>query len=81
MSNQYEMVQLNTFLCLSQLLELDSTYYTSERFGGGTGPIFIDYINCTGSEPRIYRKCSYFSHNYGCSHNDDVGVQCQPGIV
>ena len=33
---------------LSQLLKLDSAYYTSERFGSGTGPIFIDYINCTG---------------------------------
>ena len=57
-----------------------STYYTSERFGEGTGPIFIDYINCTGSEPGIWEKCSHFTHYYGCSHNDDVGVQCQPGM-
>ena len=56
---------------------LDSIYYTS---GGGAGPIFMDYVNCTGSEPRLWRKCSHFSHYYGCSHNDDVGVQCQPGM-
>ena len=58
----------------------DSAYYTSERFGKGTGPIYIDYINCTGSEPRLWGKCLHFTHYYGCSHNDDVGVQCQPGM-
>ena len=71
----------NTLLfCPNYILELDSAYYTSKRFGGGTGPIFVDYINCTGTEPRIYGRCSYFSHSYGCSHYDDVGVQCQPGL-
>ena len=61
-------------------ITVDSSYYTSERFGEGTGPIFIDYINCTGSESRLWGKCSHFTHYYGCSHNDDVGVQCQPGL-
>ena len=61
------------------LIFFDSTYYTSERFGEGTGPIFVDYINCTGWEPRIYGRCSYFSHYYGCSHNNNVGVHRQPG--
>ena len=59
---------------------LESTYYTSERFGEGTGPIFMDYINCTGSESKLWGKCSHFTHYYGCSHNDDVGIQCQSGI-
>ena len=65
----------------------DSTYFTSERFGEGSGPVFIDYIDCNGSEsmlwgsdPRSLRKCSSFSHYYGCSHSDDVGIRCQPGI-
>ena len=76
----HERIQL--ILCNLFLFTITSAsaYYTSERFGEGTGPIFMDYINCTGSEFRIYRKCSYFTHYYGCSHNDDVGVQCQPGL-
>ena len=58
---------------------LDSTYHTSERFGEGTGPVLIDYINCTGSELDIWWDCSHFTHFYGCSHIEDVGVQCHPG--
>ena len=60
-------------------IALDSSYYTSARYGRGTGPIFIDYINCTGSEAEIWGKCQYFTHYNGCSHNDDVGIQCHPG--
>ena len=59
-------------------ITLDYAHYTSERFGEGTGPIFMDYINCTGSDS--WRKCSNFTHYYGCSHSDDVGVKCQPGL-
>ena len=63
---------------------LDSTYYSSDVFGRGTGPILMDFVNCTGSEPRLWPSfyasgCPYFSHYYGCSHNDDIGVQCRPG--
>ena len=69
------------FGCVQRILKLalDSNYYTSERFGEGTGPILIDYIHCTGSELEIWGQCSHFTHYYGCSHNDDVGVQCHPG--
>ena len=65
------------------LCTLDSSYYLS---GEGTGPIFADFVNCTGSEPRLWPNyhvsgCLYFNHYYGCSHNDDITVQCQPGII
>ena len=67
---------------------LDSTYFTSERFGEGSGPVFIDYIACTGSESRLWKyyqtlptECSPFTHYYGCSHSGDVGVRCQPGNI
>ena len=83
---KYNFLRINlhsdTFLPTS-----DSTYFTSERFGEGSGPILIDYITCNGSEsalwlPRYYSEkyCSTFTHYYGCSHSDDVGVRCQPGI-
>ena len=68
------------YCILCQLYTLDSAYYTSERFGRGTGPIFMDYINCTGSEVEMWEECSHFTHYYGCSHNDDVGIQCRPGL-
>ena len=58
---------------------LDSAYFTSEMFSEGTGPILMDYVNCSGSEPRLWGKCSHFTHSYGCTHGGDVGVCCQPG--
>ena len=38
----------------------------------------MDYVNCTGSEYTLW-DCPHFTHSYGCSHSDDVGVRCQPG--
>ena len=38
----------------------------------------MDYINCTGSEFRLW-DCNYFTHYYGCSHASDVGISCLPG--
>ena len=47
------------------------------RFKGGVGPVLIDYISCTG---KFWRSgCIHFTHPSGCSHDEDVGVQCQPG--
>ena len=51
-------------------------------YGRGIGPIWLDYLTCTGNETDLL-KCS---HNgigvtgYFCGHNDDVGVQC-PGNI
>ena len=61
MSSQYERFQLKLFL---DTLHIDSAYFISERFGRGTGPIFIDYVNCTGTEPRLWGKCSHFIHMF-----------------
>ena len=43
-------------------------------------PILMDYVNCFGSEVGLW-DCVHFTHSYsGCSHSDDAGVRCQPGI-
>ena len=60
-------------------LMLDVAYYSSERYGKGAGPVLMDYVNCTGSEGNLWRGCTHLTHYFGCSHSDDVGVQCQPG--
>ena len=41
----------------------------------------MDFISCNGSEWRLWDDCTHFTHYYGCSHEDDVGVQCRPGRV
>ena len=40
----------------------------------------MDFVNCTGEEWRLYGGCTHYTHYYGCSHDDDVGVRCNPGI-
>ena len=54
------------------------SYQESNSFGGGVIPIVMDYVNCSGSEVTLW-DCPHFTHSYGCSHSNDVGVSCQPG--
>ena len=61
------------FVLFSGAIALD--YAT---FGEGGGPIFLDDVNCIGSEIRL-ADCSHRgigSHN--CYHYEDAGVVC-PG--
>ena len=55
------------------------SYFSSAFFGQGIFPIMMDYVNCSGSEFRLW-DCHHFTHSYGCTHSDDVGVRCQPGL-
>ena len=53
-----------------------ATAVSRAGFGKGTGPIWLDNVNCDGSEPNI-DSCSHNtwgSHN--CGHGEDVGVIC-----
>jgi deleted-in-malignant-brain-tumors protein 1 len=59
-------------------LPTDLTYYSAEKYGKGSGPVFMDFVNCTGNEWRLWGRCTYWTHYYGCSHDDDIGVQCAP---
>ena len=49
-------------------------------YGEGSGNIWLDNINCIGTELTI-RNCSnrgWGVHN--CRHTEDAGVQCTSGI-
>ena len=54
------------------------TYGSSyRRFGQGTGPIWLDYVICTGSETTL-TSCGHLGFKVirSCSHYEDIGVRC-----
>ena len=60
--------------------ELGFSYGNTTRqaqFGSGTGPVWLRQVDCTGSESKL-SHCTHTgaSNTLGCSHAQDVGVQC-----
>lgn len=50
--------------------------HTKAFYGQGTGPIWLDDVNCQGTEAAL-RECtaSAWGHN-NCNHREDAGVEC-----
>ena len=49
----------------------------SAYFGQGSGPIWLDDVQCTGSESTL-ASCGHLGINItrSCSHREDAGVRC-----
>ncbi len=49
-----------------------------QRFGGGTGRIWLDDVACRGTEANLL-SCSHRTPigSNNCAHSEDAGVQCQ----
>ena len=69
-------------LCTTVVLSLSSSFVgalTLSAFGGGSGAVFLDDVECSGLEERL-EHCSHRGigvHN--CGHSKDVGVICDLG--
>ncbi|KAL8176302.1 UNVERIFIED_CONTAM: hypothetical protein K2H54_030405 [Gekko kuhli] len=46
------------------------------RFGAGSGPIWLDGVNCTGSEKAISKCPAKEWGQHDCTHTEDAGVIC-----
>ena len=61
---------------------LGAVAYSNAYFGGGTGPILLDDLLCTGSETRLIECPRHTSQGIGTfdncpnGHGDDAGVKC-----
>jgi len=45
-------------------------------YGGGSGPIWLDELLCTGSEAHLF-NCSHLGWgSNNCEHSEDVSVSC-----
>ena len=45
------------------------------EFGAGVGPIFLDQLQCSGSETSVL-ECGYSTPRPNCDHSRDAGVKC-----
>ncbi|XP_052557768.1 antigen WC1.1-like, partial [Tympanuchus pallidicinctus] len=57
--------------CGYAIKALDSAYY-----GEGSGQIWLDDVNCTGSESNIWACPSRVWGHHNCQHKEDAGVLC-----
>ncbi|CAC5357498.1 DMBT1 [Mytilus coruscus] len=51
--------------------------FTRAAFGGGTGPVFLDNLGCSGNEKHLDRCSSSALFATSCQHSNDIGISCQ----
>ncbi|XP_010213511.1 PREDICTED: deleted in malignant brain tumors 1 protein-like, partial [Tinamus guttatus] len=47
------------------------------QYGPGTGPIWLDEVNCTGTEPALRRCPAEPWGRHNCNHHEDASAVCQ----
>ena len=51
--------------------------YSLAHFGAGTGPIFLDDVQCTSSASQLLECSSRPILTHNCQHSTDAGVGCE----
>ena len=55
----------------------DAVAFSSSHFGAGTGAVYLDNVECTGSETNLTDCSQSSTDNCTCGHSEDAGVRCQ----
>ena len=54
--------------------------YSNAYYGAGSGPIFLDDVQCTSSSTQLLECFSTPILSHNCLHSADAGVKCE-GII
>ena len=58
-------------------LHSGGTAYSNAHFGAGSGPIFLDDVQCTSSSSQLLECPSRPILSHNCLHSADAGVACE----
>ena len=71
------LVQADLITCVF----VGGTAYSNARFGTGTGPIFLDDVQCSSSASQLLECSSSPILTNNCQHSDDAGVGCEGTLI
>ena len=58
-------------------VRLGGRAYSNAHFGAGSGPIFLDDVQCTSSASQLLECPSRPILSHNCLHSADAGVGCE----
>ena len=67
----YQVFRLNKHLCIG------GRAYGNAHFGAGSGPIFLDDVQCSSSASQLLECPSRPILSHNCLHSADAGVGCE----
>ncbi len=68
-----------TVTCLCSLAHAGAVALSSATFGVGFGEIYLDDVECIGTESQLVNCPHITEHN--CGHSEDAGVRCLEGTA
>lgn len=73
----YELNSVSLSLLKLSLLIKGATAHSRAFFGQGTGQIWLDNVNCAGTELQLVDCPDNGFGIHNCAHSEDAGVTCQ----
>ena len=67
---------INSELCMSTH-QLGAVAFGNAHFGAGIGPVYLDDVECSGSESNLTNCSSRSIIHCNRGHSEDAGVRCQ----
>ena len=66
-------------VCQQLGYERASQVFSRAAFGQGSGDIWLDNVQCLGTEASLDRCPNNGWGNHNCRHSEDAGVRCEGG--